>query len=68
MLAPYVFESPAADGTVPEVVCKQAAASIGELMQHYGRLYTDGELLDFMPFFKTAALSFLEICEAKEST
>ncbi|KAJ3495367.1 hypothetical protein NLG97_g3444 [Lecanicillium saksenae] len=68
LLTPYVFESAgvAADGTVPEVVCKQAASSIGELIQHYSKLYNDGQLLDFMPFFKMAALAFLEICEAKK--
>ncbi|TQV91171.1 hypothetical protein V2A60_009361 [Cordyceps javanica] len=67
LLTPYVLESVAvaSDGTLPIMVCKQAAGSIGELVQHYSKLYNDGQLLDFMPFFKAAAVAFLEICEAK---
>ncbi|EJP61006.1 fungal specific transcription factor [Beauveria bassiana ARSEF 2860] len=67
LLTPYVLESAAiaSDGTFPMVVCLQAAGSIKQLIQHYNRLYDDGQLLEFMPFFDAAALAFLETCDTK---
>lgn len=64
LLTPFVLEPAeiALDGTLPMAICKQAAESVEELTQHYGRLYNDGQLFDFMPFFKTAALAFLQVC------
>ncbi|KAF1738496.1 hypothetical protein CRV24_000422 [Beauveria bassiana] len=64
LLTPYVLEpvAIALDGTLPMAICKQAAGSIAELIQHYSRLYNDGQLFDFMAFFKAAALAFLEVC------
>ncbi|KAM0743542.1 hypothetical protein ACQRIT_001801 [Beauveria bassiana] len=67
LLTPFVLEPAeiALDGTLPMAICKQAAGSVGDLIQHHSRLYNDGQLLDFMPFFKTAALAFLQVCNAK---
>ncbi|KAM3448476.1 hypothetical protein MY3296_007755 [Beauveria thailandica] len=64
LLTPFVLEPAknALDGTLPMVICKQAAGSVDGLIQHYSRLYNDGQLFDFMPFFKTAALAFLQVC------
>ncbi|KAM3503412.1 hypothetical protein MY11210_008729 [Beauveria gryllotalpidicola] len=65
LLTPFVLEPAeiALDGTLPMAICEQATASIGELTQHYSRLYNDGQLFDFMTFFKTAALAFLQVCK-----
>lgn len=70
LLTPYVLESAAitSDGTLPIVACRQAVSIIKQLIQHYSQLYNDEQLLDFMPFFRTAALAFLEICDTKIPT
>ncbi|PQK09219.1 hypothetical protein BB8028_0001g12900 [Beauveria bassiana] len=67
ILTPYILHKApiAIDGTLPEMVCKQAAGSIRELVKYYSQFCSNGKLLDFMPLFKTAALSLLEIGEAK---
>lgn len=69
LLTPYILqESPVAvDGTLPEAVCKQAANSIRELIKHYSQLCLDRQLLDFVPLFESAALSLLEVGDAKTS-
>ncbi|KAM0742800.1 hypothetical protein ACQRIT_002977 [Beauveria bassiana] len=67
IFTPYILQGApiAIDGTLPETVCKQAASSIQELVKYYSQFCSNGKLLDFMPLFKSAALSLLEIGEAK---
>jgi hypothetical protein len=64
LLTPFVLEPAeiALDGTLPMAICKQAAGSVGELIQHYSRLCNDEQLFDFMSFFKRAAVAFLQVC------
>ncbi|KGQ02685.1 hypothetical protein BBAD15_g12097 [Beauveria bassiana D1-5] len=66
VLTPYILQGApiAIDGTLPELVCKQAASSIRELVKSYSQFCINGKLLDFMPLFKYAALSLLDIAEA----
>ncbi|ATY66742.1 nitrate assimilation regulatory nirA [Cordyceps militaris] len=68
LLTPYVLESIpiTSDGTLPMAACRQAAGDIEQLVQHYGNLYNEANLFDFMPFFKTAMFRFLEICNASK--
>ncbi|OAA80266.1 hypothetical protein LEL_03752 [Akanthomyces lecanii RCEF 1005] len=67
LLTPYVLDAVAVDseGNFPVKVCKEAAAQIGTFIQIYSAVHNDGQLHDFMTFFKTAALAFLAICKAK---
>lgn len=66
VLTPYVLESVALDskGTLPLVVCKQSAVNIGNVIRAYSVTQNDGQLLNFITFFKAAAVAFLEICNA----
>ncbi|KAJ6784301.1 hypothetical protein PWT90_04250 [Aphanocladium album] len=66
LLTPHILETDrmAADGTTAMAVCRQSAYSIQELVLHYGKLYNGGQLLDFMPSFKSAANSFTELYAA----
>ncbi len=67
LLTPYVLKSVVIDsaGNFPIKVCADAARHIGRLIHNYNQLHKGGQLLDFLTFFKTAALAFMEIYNAK---